>query len=855
MVKKVIQYLLIATAVGSIIYVLYKFYEDDKEFVDSFAGIPNNVNMVMDVHNFSRIGKYEEWLKELVSEGELIKDISFNPIGEWPKIVAKLDSLRTSNEQWQILLLNSHVVFANTGPLNSNSWIISIGLQDGKSNILDFVKTFGATSSPADRNFKDVKIYLTNQYQFAAVGNCLVISPSPSLIEEAIIKNQKKQTLTNDSKFEEVKKMSGMDIPLNFYFLMSGGEWMQLDPLFDNGTRLLSGYAVMSDTSANSLKLTSEFSNFTIANYLPASTDLLEAYSYEDFASCWQQQQKLYEGSTSEKFWGQAWKDYGDSCMCDLNEMMLDWRSGEWGNTIIPTSDSTTGALRYFKVRDSLDVTGIMQSILIADAAYPEVFAIRYPQLFDRNQPQSFLIESNYLTQIDGIVFIGKQPKDLISLRNNSTSLAKDSNYINALKQLGKIGGRLIFQKEYYVSPLPQSLVAMLSSNEYIGASVTVFKDNKYLINVALPSTGLGATETTKSGADSTSIWSYFHPTAISKAWPVINHNTSLNEVIFQDQKNSLHLISSDGILLWKKDLANPVLQEIKQLDALKNGKLQYAFTTMDGLHIIDRNGNYLNSFPIKTANNIESGLQIFDYDKQKNYRLIFTTDDGMIQNYTVKGFPTEGWKYKPSGTPLFIDHFKSNAEDQLLVIYENGSSKLLKRNGEEGIAIKLQADGFSGKVLNVHAGATLEDCSITYADGDNKIWIGLLVSGNKRKIYESSNKSYLNIAGDLNLDGKDDFVICTGNQIKTIDDSGEKIFEHTAESELRNPKSMSTSLSNPLISVSTYSNSVLLYRGEGAMAAGFPKIGREIIAVTDINGDKKQDYIILTDAGINAEN
>lgn len=855
MVKKVIQYLLIAAAVGSIIYVLYKFYQGDKQYVDSISVIPDNVNMVMDVHSFSRIGKYEEWLTSLVSGGETLGDISFNPIGDWPAIVAKLDSLRTTNEQWQTLLLNSHVVFANTGPLTSNSWIISIGLQDGKNDIVDLVKTFGLTSSPADRNFKDIKIYTTDQYQFATIGNCFVITPTPSLIEETIIKNQKKESLINNLQFEAVRKMSGKDIPINFFFSMAGNEWMQLDPLFDNGTRLISGYAIIADTSSNALKLTSENTNFTIASYLPASTELLEAFSYPDFTSSWQQQQKLYEGSTSEKFWSQAWKDFGDSCTCDLNELMLDWRTGEWGNAIVETSDSTTGAIRYFKVRDSLDVSGIMQSLIIADAAYPGIYAIRYPQLFDRNQPQSFLIESNYLTQINDVVFIGKQPKDLISLRNKTTSLSDDANYNQAIKQLGKSVGRLVYQKDYYVSPLPQSLVAMLSTNEFIAANVSVFKDNKYLINIVLPSTGSETTETTTSNSDSTSVWSYSHTSNITRAWPVTNHNTSLNEIIFQDQNNGLNLIGSDGKLIWKKDLTGIILGEIKQVDALKNGKLQYAFTTADGLHIIDRNGNYLTAFPVKPGKKIESGLRVFDYDKQKNYRLLFTTEDGMIQNYTVKGIPAEGWKYKPSGKPLYIDHFKSNAEDQLVVMYENGNCKLLKRTGEERSPLKLQADGFTGNVYNFNAGATLDDCSVIYSDVNGNIWSGAIMSGNKRKMFESSGKSNSNIAGDLNLDGKEDYIVCVGNQLKAIDDAGGKLFEITTESEIKNPKSMTTSLSNPLIGASTYSNTVLLYRGDGALVSGFPKQGREIIAVTDINGDKKSDYIILTDSGILAEN
>lgn len=855
MIKKIIQYLLIAAAVGSIAYVLYTFYQSDKEYVDSFSGVPDNVNMVMDVHSFSRIGKYEEWLKELIAGDESLGGVSFNPVSEWPAIIASLDSLRTSSEQWQTLLLNSHVVFANSGSLAGNSWIISIGLQDGKSDIIDYVRSFGNTNSPADRSFKNTKIYTTDNYQFAAIGNCFVVAPAPSLIEEAIIKHQNKETLSNDLQFAGVKKMSGKDIPLNFYFALGNEEWMQLDPLFDNGTRFLSGYAVIADTSSNALKLTSDDSDFTIANYLPASTDLLEAFSYEDYNAGWQQQQKLFEGSTSEKFWSQAWKDYGDSCKCDLNELMLDWRAGEWGNAIVATSDSTTGAFRYFKVRDSLDVPQIMGSLLTEHLLHKGVFAIRYPQLFDRNQPQSFLIESNYLTQINDMVFVGKQPQDLLTLKNKTTSLADDPVYMKSVKQLGTNSGRLIYQKDYYVSPLPGALVAMLSSNEFIAASISAFKEDKYLINIALPSSGIVSVQTAPESRDSSVLWNYEHKSGVAQAWSVINHNTNLTEVILQDENNVLNLISSEGKLLWEKNLGNAVIGDIKQIDALKNGKLQYAFTTADGLHIIDRNGNYLTGFPVKPSRKIAGGLEVFDYDKQKNYRLLFSTDNEMIQNYTVKGTPAEGWKYKPAGKALYVDHFKSEGEDQLLVMYSDGSCRLLKRTGEERVAARLKAEGFGGKMFRINVEAELDNCSVVYEDANNNIWTGSIISGSKRKLYESSGVSDVNFAGDVNMDGKTDYALITGNQLKVIDDVGQKIFEVSSETELKNVGPVGSSLSNPLIAASGYSNTVLLYQSGGSLMTGFPKSGRQLLAVSETNGDKKPDYIIVMDRGIRVEN
>ncbi len=60
----------------------------------------------------------------------------------------------------------------------------------------------------------------------------------------------------------------------------------------------------------------------------------------------------------------------------------------------------------------------------------------------------------------------------------------------------------------------------------------------------------------------------------------VKNHRNNQKEVIVQDVKNNLYLISNRGKVLWKKRLNGPVLGKAEQIDIYKNGRLQLAFAT-----------------------------------------------------------------------------------------------------------------------------------------------------------------------------------------------------------------------------------------------------------------------------------
>lgn len=83
------------------------------------------------------------------------------------------------------------------------------------------------------------------------------------------------------------------------------------------------------------------------------------------------------------------------------------------------------------------------------------------------------------------------------------------------------------------------------------------------------------------------------------KPVPVVNHNTQERELFVQDDAHTVYLLNNSGRILWKQKLDGAINSQVYQVDALKNGKLQYLFSTSSHIYLIDRNGNPVTGFPL----------------------------------------------------------------------------------------------------------------------------------------------------------------------------------------------------------------------------------------------------------------
>jgi hypothetical protein len=190
---------------------------------------------------------------------------------------------------------------------------------------------------------------------------------------------------------------------------------------------------------------------------------------------------------------------------------------------------------------------------------------------------------------------------------------------------------------------------------------------------------------------ESTTEWETLLDTvAAIKPFFFTNHITGAKEIFIQDVRNNTYLINAAGRVLWKVPLNERIIGSIYMIDYFKNGKYQLLFSGKNYIHLLDRNGNYVERYPVKLRSPATNPLAMFDYDNNLNYRLFIAGEDKMIYSYDKTGNVVKGWKpFRTTGLVNGeINYFKVSGKDYLVAADET-SIYFLDRAGNQRIVLK----------------------------------------------------------------------------------------------------------------------------------------------------------------------
>jgi hypothetical protein len=715
--KRIIQIALIIAAIGVIIYAYLNITSEKEKIGNPISLITPRSTLIMEISEINSMDDYLGILKAISESQNEIAGVSFNPTNEWYGVITKFDSLRSNNQDWFQALLNSPIFFCSNEQGRGDAWYFALGLSDKATrNATEMMKVW--VSEKDSRVFKSTTIHDCRTMQWTILNQCLVVASEPSIIEDVILHSLASKANQGDKMLLEARNISSRDAPVHFYVSDDANQWFQLDPTWIDNQAVLSGYVVKDGPIKNNLNLAKYGATSKIHNFLPSNTSYLDSYSYSDFTSGWRLFEDYFEGTEKSKFWSQAWKDLGDSCACDLNASLLDWRSGEWGTAVITLSDSSTSEIAYYGITDSINVIASLNPVLDRSPDQSNgIYKIKFPQLFERNQPEGILIEHLHVMQKNGYLFAASTPGDLRALQSATGFLSEDVCYGQTAKTLNMSSGRFVFRKDFFATPLPQIIRQMLAGFSCLAMNSELTQDGKLLVNIALPFHKPGAlTENTRQKSEPTI--THQNTEAVQGPWVIINHKTGGKEQVFLNKSNELCLIGEDGITLWKKSIKSKILGTVQQIDALNNGKLQMAFTTESGFYVVDRNGNDLTGFPIQPDQPITSPLLVADYDNNKKYRFIFALENGAIQNLNTSGKTSDGWK-NPSDPAIIssINHMRISNEDVLIAVSVLGKMNIYKRNGELKQSSEVVLTDYNGGNIQLQAGTNLKNSTIIYTD------------------------------------------------------------------------------------------------------------------------------------------
>lgn len=111
-----------------------------------------------------------------------------------------------------------------------------------------------------------------------------------------------------------------------------------------------------------------------------------------------------------------------------------------------------------------------------------------------------------------------------------------------------------------------------------------------------------------------------------------------------QLDNNDIRLLNSARRPVWTVKFDTPVCGTVRQIDYLKNDKLQMLFGAGEKIHLLDRLGRTVGKFPISLGREILLGPDVYDFKGNRNYTLMVLHADNTLMEYDIDGKPVEGW-------------------------------------------------------------------------------------------------------------------------------------------------------------------------------------------------------------------
>lgn len=268
-----------------------------------------------------------------------------------------------------------------------------------------------------------------------------------------------------------------------------------------------------------------------------------------------------------------------------------------------------------------------------------------------------------------------------------------------------------------------------------------------------------------------------------------VNHLTGENELLVQDANNALYLINAKGTILWKKKLSEKIASKVFTVDIYKNNKYQLLFNTLSAIHLIDRNGAYVENYPVDLPAEASNEINVFDYDGDKDYRILVACKNNLIYNFNIHGIKQEKFSIVKTDNKvsLPIQYVKIGLSDYLVAIDSEGKIYTFSRKGVGRIGLRNRS---------------ITNCKAFYCDLNNSINNSYIIylddkSGHINKISFDDRKEIIKL--DVETEDAEvkfrliddnrsmDLLLTKDQSIWSYNFSGNLISENKAEAKLNN--------------------------------------------------------------------
>ena len=722
-----------------------------------------------------------------------------------------------------------------------------------------------------------------NNFSFAFYNGLFMYSNLPALVDETITTAGSENSLLDHDVFRNILATAGKNVDANFYInfdalsrlgknsireekkpaltLLAGlSEWGELDLHLRNEGLLLNGFAHSSpsQTSFFDVLLNQEPVSLEIDQIIPSAASAFISLSMSntsdyraDYLKYLSETGRLDQYSSTLR---QIMEDYET----DIESAFYEFMDGEMALVLFDTPAGGGERFMLFSTKSRSMAQNALSGIIRQAAEKRGVSPQALSKTYQVDRDISFEIyelpvnylgeilfgelfsgtETNYFTFIDNYLVVGESFESLtFFLRENilNKTLSTDISY---RRYSGNLSNKSNLNIHINISAARETILSFLTGD--LGNKVK--NDFPTLRNIQAFSLQVVSGRNMVYQNFFASYWPYqeskpqatwetvLDASPALKPYLVTNHNTGENEIFVQDFLNNIYLINRSGRILWKKKLPEPIMGEVFQIDFYRNRKLQFLFNTKNFLYLIDRNGEYVDRYPVKLTSPATSPLALFDYERNKDYRLFIACEDKKVYAFTKSGQSVSGWEFR--GTENLVtsplQHIRIGSRDYL-VVADKFKTYILDRRGNPRVGVQKTFPISENNRLIFEPRTARNDPRLVTTDTLGNVWF----------IYFDGKVDSMSLGGvssahffdfqDVNADGYRDFIFLDSASLQVTTSNREQLFSYNFVNHIDLPPAYYHfgARDRKVGITDRKDNQIYLFNGNGTIYRGLPLEGR----------------------------
>ncbi|MGX1931059.1 ribonuclease HII [Flagellimonas sp. 2504JD4-2] len=781
---------------------------------DSLLGyFPSNASLIIKINNLTN------FKSELKNSSVFETFESFSLYKEIAKKTEVLDHLKTESKS----------LFALYAVGKDNyEFVLILKASPDYFNLDDVGNKTVETLSYQNKNI--TKFTLDDQEVFSLQLDENIVIGSSLMLMENIVRTKKtnpvngtlKKLYDTSSPNKSATLFVNLDEPSSLFSnqlknesdeVTSFADWISMDFSANSDNLALSGVAVASDSTKNFINLfrgTNPLAHKT-TQFAPLSAQAISSYTFHDYQVFAKNQNSYLDRVKQIDSLFNTIEEVGTIY---LNKQKVVLLSSFGAEGLTETLNNQKTASTMYQGSEIMN---------LKDGSF----------LFDNFDPLVKDFESNFCVIIENTFLFAQSREPLqtiISNHGNASSFSNSSVYKTAMGQLANESSILFisndsgidFLSEQHFAPEFFNAVKKVDFSDHVFASQAVADQNFVHANFLVSE--IGKTVEVNSV---TPLFTLELDTDLTLDPQFVkNHRTNKQEIVVQDQNNVLYLISTEGKVIWSKQLNGRIQGPIKQVDIYKNGRLQLAFCTSNEFMLIDRNGEDVPPFKKTFEGGNLNPLAVFDYEGNKNYRFVITQGNKVFM-YNNQMQAVNGFTYTQAQSPILTPpkHFRVANKDYLVFQLENNSLKILHRTGHERLKIAEKID---------------------FSDNDVFLYKNKFSMTNKKGVLHQIDTKGKLTATNFNL-SKDHGMYTTSKTLVFMDDNILSIKGKKVELDLgvyTKPKIFYIYDKIYVSVTDIQSQKIYLFDSQAKPIPNFPVFGNSLIDMVDMDNDNKLELV-----------